>query len=92
MLKGTRACGRVQLQLFLHILVVGFLQPGAEQNTVIMVTHGAEEGGGGVGKVVCQCELCHQLTKKRAQATCGGGGEEGERKEEGREKANYVRH
>ena len=77
MLKGTGACGRVQLQLFLHIMVVGFLQPGAEQDAVVMVTHGTEEGGGGIGKIVCQRELCHQLTKERAQAACGGGEEEG---------------
>lgn len=70
MLKGTGACGRVQLQLFLHIMVVSFLQPGAKEDAVVMVTHGAEEGGGGVGKIVCQRELCHQLTKERAQAAC----------------------
>ena len=55
-----------------------------------MVTHGAEEGGGSIGKIVCQCELCHQLTKERAQAACGGregegGGVRGESEGEGGE-------
>ena len=50
--------------------MICLLQPGAVEDAVVMVTHGAELGGGGTGQVVCQCELGHELSEERTQAAC----------------------
>ena len=64
MLQCPRARSRVVLELFLDILVVGFLQPRAQEDAVVPMTHGAEQGGGGACEVVRQRELCHQLLQQ----------------------------
>ena len=68
--QRSRPGGRIQVKLFLHIFVIRLLQPGAVENAVVMVTHGAKQGGGRVSKVVCQSELRHQLSKKSIETAC----------------------
>ena len=48
--QGPRACGTVWLQLLLNTSLICLLKPRPQQDAIVMVTHGAEEGGcGGVG-------------------------------------------
>lgn len=55
------ALKRAEKNLILDGFVVGLLQPGAHEHAVVIVTEGAQQGGGGVGGVVCQGELGNQL-------------------------------
>ena len=69
-LQSSRPGGRIQLKLFLHIFVICLLQPGAVEDAVVMVTHGPQQGGGRVSKVVCESKLRHQFSKKSTEAAC----------------------
>ena len=51
--------------LVLDGFVVGLLQPGPQDDTVVNVAHGAQHGGGRIGRVVGQRELSHQLPQQR---------------------------
>ena len=50
--------------LVFYSLVVGFLKPGAENDAVVDVAHGAQQRCRCVGGVVCQRELSYQLSKQ----------------------------
>ena len=52
---------RILKNLILDGFVVGLLKPGAHEHAVVIVTEGAQQGGGGVGGVVRQGELCYEL-------------------------------
>lgn len=54
--------------LILYGLVVRLLQPRTHEHTVVIVTERAQKGSGGVGRVVCQSELCHQLPQEGIEA------------------------
>ena len=67
--KGPGASRTVGLQLLLHTSLVRLLQPRPQEDAVVMVTHGAEEGGGGgVGEVVSESYLGDQLPEEDIQA------------------------
>ena len=64
MLEGAGASSRVGLKLLLDTVVVRVLEPGAQQDGVVLVAHGAQQGSGGTGKVVGQGKLSHQLPQE----------------------------
>ena len=60
----------LQRYLILDGLVVRLLQPGAHEHAVVIVTQRAQQRGGGVGRVIGQCELGHQLSQESVVAAC----------------------
>ena len=56
--------------LILDGLVVRLLQPGAHEHAVVIVTQRAQQRGGGVGRVIRQRELGHQLSQESVVAAC----------------------
>ncbi|TRY91600.1 hypothetical protein DNTS_021760 [Danionella cerebrum] len=44
--------------------------PGPHQDAVVIVTEGTEQGGGGVGGVIGQGELGHQLPQQSVEVAC----------------------
>ena len=58
MFQSSRPSGTVELQLLLYFSVVCLLEPGAQQDAVVMVTHGPKERRGGVCQVISQGEFC----------------------------------
>ena len=81
--EGPGARRTVGLQLLLHTSLVRLLQPRPQEDAVVMVTHGAEEGGGGgVGEIVGETYLGDQLPEEDIQTPWreeegeeGGGGQ-----------------
>lgn len=56
--------------LILNGLVIRFLKPRAHQHTVVIVAQRAQQRRGGVGRVIRQRELGHQLPQKSVETAC----------------------
>ena len=68
MLQRSGSRGTVGLELELHRLVICVLDPGSQDDGVVLVAEGAQARGGGVGWVVCQSELSYQLSQEGNEA------------------------